>query len=127
MAESKTVTIIPLSGKNYPTSTWKVQCRMALMMENLWSIINGTERPPATSETEKYEKYVARKNRALAMIVLSVDPALLYLIGDPENPVTVWKKLADQFQARVETQASLSEIKRWGLGPRAREGNDRGF
>ena len=34
MAESKTtVTIVPLSGKNYPT--WKVQCRMALMRENL--------------------------------------------------------------------------------------------
>ena len=61
MAESKTtVTIVPLSGKNYPT--WKVQCRMALTRENLWSIVDGTERPPATSETEKYEKYVARKN-----------------------------------------------------------------
>ena len=31
-----------------------------------------------------YTKYAARKNRALAMIVLSVDPALLHLIGHPE-------------------------------------------
>ena len=109
MAESKTtVTIVPLSGKNYPT--WKVQCRMALMRENLWSIVDGTELPPATSETEKYQKYVARKNRALAMIVLSVDPALLYLIGDPEDPVTVWKKLADQFQKK--TWATKLELRR---------------
>ena len=71
------------------------------MRENLWSIVDDTERPPPTSETQKYEKYVARKNRALAMIVLSVDPALLYLIGDPEDPVTVWKKLADQFQKKT--------------------------
>ena len=29
--------------------------------------------------------------------MLSVDPSLLYLIGDPEDPVAVWKKLSDQF------------------------------
>ena len=65
MAESKTtVTVVPLSGKNYPT--WKVQCRMALMRESLWSIVDGTGRPPPTSKTQKYEKYVARKNRGIS-------------------------------------------------------------
>ncbi len=108
MAESKTVTVAPLSGKNYPT--WKVQCRMALMRESLWSIVNGSEHPPPTSETQKYEKYIACKNRALAMIVLSVDPVLLYLIGDPEDPVAVWKKLADQFQKK--TWATKLELRR---------------
>ena len=99
MAESKTtVMVAPLNGANYPT--WKVQCRMALMKDGLWNIVNGTERPPSTSETQKYEKYVARKDRALAIIVLSVDPSLLYLIGDPEDPIVVWKKLSDQFQKK---------------------------
>ena len=32
--------------------------------------------------------------------MLSVDPSLLYLIGDPEDPVAVWKKLSDQFQKK---------------------------
>ena len=96
MAESKTtVMVVPLSGKNYPT--WKVQCRMALMKDGLWNIVKGTKTPPPTTETEKYQKYVARKDRALAIIVLSVDPSLLYLIGDPDNPIAVWKKLEDQF------------------------------
>ena len=58
----------------------------------------------------KYEKYVARKDRALAIIVLSVDPSLLYLIGDPEDPITVWKKLADQFQKK--TWATKLELRR---------------
>ena len=31
----------PLDGKNYPT--WKVQCRMALMKDGSWGIVNGTE------------------------------------------------------------------------------------
>ena len=43
-----------------------------------------------------------RRDRALAMIVLSVDPTLLYLLGpDPQNPAVVWKKLADQFQKKT--------------------------
>ena len=38
---SKTVTVVPLNGANYPM--WKVQCRMALMKDGLWNIVNGTE------------------------------------------------------------------------------------
>ena len=45
MAESKTVTIVPLKGENYPT--WKVQCRMALVRDGLWGIVSGTETAPS--------------------------------------------------------------------------------
>ena len=72
-SESKTVAVIPLNGSNYPA--WKVQCRMALM-----SIVSGSERAPAAAEADKYAKFVARRDRALAIIVLSVEPSLLYLI-----------------------------------------------
>ena len=91
MAESKSVTVVPLKGSNYPT--WKVQCRMLLMKEGLWSIVNGTEVAPREDQAERLAKFVARRDRALAMIMLSVDPTLLYLLGDLEDPVTVWKKL----------------------------------
>lgn len=33
--------------------------------------------------------------------MLSLDPSLLYLLGEPEDPGTVWKKLADQFQKKT--------------------------
>ena len=99
MAELKTATLVPLNNSNYPT--WKVQCRMALMKEGLWGIVNGTETPPDVSQADKYAKFMARRDRALATIVLSVDPTLLYLLGDPENPVIVWKKLLDQFQKKA--------------------------
>ena len=101
MAESKSVTVVPLNGSNY--GTWKVQCRMALVKDGLWSIVSGTgtETAPADTEAEKFAKFVSRRDKALAIIVLSVDPSLLYLLGDPEDPVAVWKKLSDQFQKKT--------------------------
>ena len=96
--EIKTVSIIPLNGSNY--ATWKIQCRMALIKDNLWSLVNETEQAPAIG-SETYAKFLIRRDRALAIIVLSVDPSLLYLLGDPEDPVSVWKKLSDQFQKKT--------------------------
>ena len=47
-------------------------------------------------------KYLLRRDCALATIVLSVDPTLLYLLGpDPKNAAVVWKKLAGQFQKKT--------------------------
>ena len=97
MAESKTTAIVPLKGANYPT--WKVQCRMALVRDGLWGIVSGTETAPA--EGDGRPKFLARRDRALATIVLAVEPSLLYLIGDPEDPVAVWGKLQNQFQKKT--------------------------
>ena len=94
-AESKTSVVMPLNGNNYPT--WKVKCCMALVCDGLGSIVAGTEMLPGEGG-DRRSKLIARRDRALATIVLAVDPPLLYLIGDPEDPVTVWQKLQDQFQ-----------------------------
>ncbi len=97
-SESKTVAIVPLNGSNYPT--WKVQCRMALLRDGLWDLVNGIETAPR-EDASKWANYLARKDRALATIVLSMEPSLLYLIGEPEDPIVVWKKLLDQFQKKT--------------------------
>ena len=39
MAESRMVFVVPLNGSNY--ATWKVQCKMALIKEGLWKIVEG--------------------------------------------------------------------------------------
>ena len=75
-----TVSVVPLNDSNY--GTWKIQCRMALMKEGLWGIVNGTEVAPAQSEASKFTKFVTRRDKALVIIVLSIDPSLLYLLGD---------------------------------------------
>ena len=60
MAESKVVSIIPLNGSNYPT--WKIQCQMVLMRDGLWSIVNGSETTPADNTTDRYPKFVTRRD-----------------------------------------------------------------
>ena len=99
MASSGTVSVTALSTSNYPT--WKVQCKMALMKDDLWDIVEGLEECPSQeTEPEKYAKYKVRKNKALAIIVLSVDPSQIYLLGDPQDPTVVWNKLEEQFQRK---------------------------
>ena len=118
MTEVKTVSVVPLNGSNY--LTWKVQCRMALMKDGLWTIVDDTEAPPPEHEADKYKKFIGRRDRALALIVLSIEPSLLYLVGDPENPVTVWQKLANQFQKK--TWANKLELRRKLYAMRLKEG-----
>ena len=107
MADSRTVTVGPLNDTNYPS--WKIQCKMALMKEGLWRIVTVQETASTGSETER-AKFAARRDRALATVVLSVDTSLLYLVGDPEDPVVVWKKLADQFEKK--TWATRLDLRR---------------
>ena len=90
------MSIVPLSGPNY--ATWKVQCRMALVKDGLWNIVKGTETVPEGATADALAKFETRRDRALAIIVLSIAPSLLYLLGEPEDPLAVWKKLSDQFQ-----------------------------
>ena len=88
MAEAtKSVSSVLFKGLNYPT--WELQCRMVLMREGLWSIVSGTEQAPTNDEAENVAKFAACRDRALALIVLSIEPSLLYLLGDPDDPVVV--------------------------------------
>ena len=73
---------------------------MALIKDGLWGIVNDTEDTP--NDEREIPKFMLRRDRALATIVLSMEPTLLYLLGpDPEDPTEVWKKLADQFQKKT--------------------------
>ena len=74
MAEAKMSTVVPLNGTKY--STWKVQCKMALV-KGLWNIVVEKEVAPTDNTTQEYANFMVRCNRALATIVLTVDPALL--------------------------------------------------
>ena len=53
-------------------------------------LVAGTEKAPDGTDADKLAKFNGRSDRALATIVLAVDPSLLYLIGDPVDPTAVW-------------------------------------
>ena len=102
MAESlkSAVTVSQLNGSNY--GTWKIQCKMALVKDGLWGVVDNTDPAPSVSDSEdKKAKYKSKKDKALVIIVLSIEPSLLYIIDEPDDPVVVWKKLADQFQKKT--------------------------
>ena len=109
MSKSKVV-IVPLNSSNFPT--WTVQCRMALVKDRLWNIVNGTEVIPAVAEADQWAKFIARRDRAPVLIVLSVQPSLLYLLGNPEDPVLVWKKLQKKtWTNKLELRRRLYSLK----------------
>ena len=66
-------------------------------------------------------QFIYRKNRALAIIVLSIDPSLLYLIADPTDPTVVWGKLSTQFQKK--TWANKLALRRRLHSLRLKEGH----
>jgi len=61
----------------------------------LWGIVNSTKTTPEEG-AEAQAKFAARRDKALATIVLAMEPILLYLVGN--DPVTVWTALSEQFQ-----------------------------
>ena len=94
---------------------------MALMRDSVWGIVSKTEESPSADEPDVLAKFVATKDRALATIVLSVDPSLLYLIGDPQDPAIVWEKLGNQFQKK--TWANKLALRRKLYSLRLRDGD----
>ena len=102
-------------------ATWKVQCQMALMKDSLWNIVTGAEVAPPVEERDKHARYLAKRDMALAVIVLSVEPSLLYLLGEPVNPQTVWEKLRNQFQKK--TWANKLSLRRRLYSLRLKDGD----
>ena len=88
--------IIPLNERNFPT--WKVQMKMHLIATEHYNIIEEVETAPDDVSSAEFRKFSNRRNKA---IVLAVEPKLLYLLGDPTDPVEVWKKLIHTFQKKT--------------------------
>uniref|UniRef100_A0A1X7VWV7 Retrotransposon gag domain-containing protein n=1 Tax=Amphimedon queenslandica TaxID=400682 RepID=A0A1X7VWV7_AMPQE len=45
--------------------------------------------------------FQTRKDRALATVILLIDPSLLYLVGEPDDPLEVWRLLSNHFQKKT--------------------------
>ena len=90
---------------------------MALMKKGL---VEGEETAPRT-EDAGYAKLVEHCDRALAIVVLSINSTLLYLVGEPTDPKEVWTKLKDQFQKK--SWANKLEMRRKLHSLRLKEGN----
>ena len=91
--DNKNTQVVVLKSNNY--ATWKIQIKMQLIALELFNIVDGNETVPENEASANYKKFCVRRDKALAVIVLSVDPSLLYLLEDPTDPSEVWTKLSN--------------------------------
>ena len=106
--------VVQLNGTNFPT--WKLQMRMILMKLGVWRIVEGKEVAPDDDEPVALRKFLDRRDKALANIVLGVAPNQLYLLGtEPEDPVEVWNLLINQFQKKTWANKLSLKRKLYGL------------
>ena len=73
---------------------------MALVHDGLWVIVNGTETAQDKGEADRHSNFLARWDHALTTIVLADEATLLYLNGDPEDPVVIWKNYRINFRRK---------------------------
>ena len=114
------IIFVPLNEKSY--ATWKVQVKMYLIKDDLFGIVDGTKVAPSSTYIAAARKFELRKDKALAAIVLAVEPKLLYLIGDPKDPKEVWQKLQDTFQKK--SWANKFRLKRKLYSLKLKPGDD---
>ena len=116
--EIKLINFVLLNRTNY--AIWKIQCKMTLIKDGLWNIANEIDIiPDPRAEMTLHMKYLSWNDCALVTIVLSVEPSLLYLIRDTDDPVVAWKKLANQFQKK--TWANKLALRRKLYSPKLKE------
>ncbi|KAL0278108.1 UNVERIFIED_CONTAM: hypothetical protein PYX00_000019 [Menopon gallinae] len=76
-----------LNESNY--EIWKLQMKSVLVINDLWSCVDGTD-PKPEKECDKWSR---KDGKALAMINLSVSPSQLNLIAKAETSKEAWDLL----------------------------------
>ena len=79
------------------------------MKDGLFNIVNSTELPP-TGDNE-LSKFNQGKDRTLAIIVLAIDPSLIYLIDDPDDHLAMWTLLQNMFMKKTWVNKLALKIK----------------
>ena len=113
-ARSTSNPVVPLDGSNY--NTWKIQCRMALMKENLWSIVSGTEVANKLSVRRKLDNLRLQDEDSVKDHVKSMTEIFkeLAVIGAPieeeDKVVALLASLPDKFNMLVTALEANSEV-----------------
>ncbi len=89
---------------------WKRKVRVYLVAKNLWGIVSGDE--PRPDGDVPQAEWQARENQAMAMIVLSIDNALLYIVEEAETSAECWEALRRHFEraAAASVHHLLSQL-----------------
>ncbi|MCP4118071.1 MAG: hypothetical protein GY737_22250 [Desulfobacteraceae bacterium] len=78
-------------------ATWKYQIQLYLRANGLWRIVAGEEQRPA-EDGQAAAAWDVKDDRARAVLGLSVDKSLLYLITSKETAADTYRALKDHFE-----------------------------
>ncbi len=102
MAETSRLQVSKLTSANW--ASWKYQIQLYLRANGLWRIVQGEENRPAVDDEEDEEAAAAavawdgKEDRARAVLGLTVDDSLLYLITNKETSAETYTALRDHFE-----------------------------
>ncbi|TFY75015.1 hypothetical protein EWM64_g8994, partial [Hericium alpestre] len=83
--------------------SWKFRTKMVLEVHGLWVIVEGSEKEPATSATDKDKEAWRTKNHdARAQICLMLNEEPLNTVLDMMTTEAAWKKLSKRYEGKGE-------------------------
>ena len=88
-----------LTSENY--LHWKFNMKMYLMSQDLWEIVEGTERLPGGANQLQQQKFKKRGNQALASISLSVSNSVQLYVRKCKTAKEAWDALANHFEEKT--------------------------
>ena len=86
-----------LRGDNWPT--WKFQMKHVLLAKDFWNLTQGDEVLATDANEETRAAFKVKCQKALSVIVMSIDPSQLYLITTCETAKDAWDSLKQQFES----------------------------
>ena len=100
-------------------STWKFQMKHLLIAKEVWEHVDGTVQPPG-EDAAAPARHVKAQQKAMATLVMGINPNLIYLVTSCNAPKEVWDTLKAQFERN--TLANKLLLKRQYFTTKMREG-----
>ena len=113
--------ISKLTSTNY--ADWACDARMMLREKGLADfILEADPPPPADATANEIRQHALKKDRALAMLYLSISQELKSLIKNCSNAHELWEKLKTTYEPK--SVARMSQLRRRFLNLSLMEGED---
>ena len=107
-----------VGGSNY--ATWTIQVKGTLKAKQVWKIVTGEQVLAPEADNNATAAFEILQCKAYAAIVQNIHPSVVYLVGQEDDPVVIWKKLRDHFQK--DTFANKRELRRKLCTAKLKEG-----
>ena len=85
-----------LNGDNW--TTWKFQMEHLLKGKGFWDHVAENTEPPGIANMQARQEFLRKRERAFAIIVLSINTSQLYLVTSCTTPKEAWDVLRNHYE-----------------------------